>query len=130
MDALKTQGEVFAGAIGEGAIATTLSGDQILDIPPAQQIVRRLSESNAVRARLFLPDGDLVADSRLLVAGGGVIHIQVLPPPSERRPFLDPIIDMLDWLPRRRDLPPYLEAPNAERGRLRRGHRGVARRDQ
>lgn len=111
MDALKTQGEVFAGAIGEGAIATTLSGDQILDIPPAQQIVRRLSESNAVRARLFLPNGDLVADSRLLVAGGGVIHIQVLPPPSERRPFLDPIIDMLDWLPRRRDLPPYLEAP-------------------
>lgn len=111
MDALKTQGEVFAGAIGEGAIATTLSGDQILDIPPAQQIVRRLSESNAVRARLFLPDGELAADSRLLVAGGGVIHIQVLPPPSERRPLLDPIIDMLDWLPRRHDLPPYREAP-------------------
>ncbi len=110
-DALKTQGEVFAGAIGEGAIATTLSGDQMLDIPPAQQIVRRLSESNAMRARLFLPDGVLAADSRLLVAGGGVIHIQVLPPPSERRPLLDPIIDMLDWLPRRHDLPPYLEAP-------------------
>ena len=111
LDALKTQGEVFAGAIGEGAIATTLSGDQVLDIPPAQQIVRRLSESNAVRARLFLPDGELAADSRLLVAGGGVIHIQVLPPPSERRPLLDPIIDMLDWLPRRRDLPFYREAP-------------------
>ena len=111
MDALKTQGEVFAGAIGEGAIATTLSGDQILDIPPSQQIVRRLSESNAVRARLFLPDGELAADSRLLVAGGGIIHIQVLPPLDERRPFLDPIIDMLDWLPRRHDLPPYREAP-------------------
>jgi two-component system sensor histidine kinase ChvG len=110
-DALKIQGEVFAGAIGEGAIATTLSGDQILDIPPAQQIVRRLSESNAVRARLFLPDGELAADSRLLVAGGGVIHIQVLPPPSIRKPILDPIIDVLDWLPRRYDLPPYLEAP-------------------
>jgi two-component system sensor histidine kinase ChvG len=82
-----------------------------LDIPPSQQIVRRLSESNAVRARLFLPDGELAADSRLLVAGGGVIHIQVLPPPSERRPLLDPIIDILDWLPRRRDLPHYREAP-------------------
>lgn len=111
MEALKTQGEVFAGAIGEGAIATTLSGDQILDIPPAQQIVRRLSESNAVRARLFLPDGDLAADSRLLVAGGGVIHIQVLPPPSLRRPLLDPIVDILDWLPRRHDLEAYREAP-------------------
>jgi two-component system sensor histidine kinase ChvG len=110
-DALKTQGEVFAGAIGEGAIATTLSGDQMLDIPPAQQIVRRLSESNAVRARLFLPNGELAADSRLLIAGGGVIHIQVLPPPSKRKPILDPIIDVLDWLPRRRGLPPYREAP-------------------
>jgi two-component system sensor histidine kinase ChvG len=111
MEALRTQGEVFAGAIGEGAIATTLSGDQMLDIPPAQQIVRRLSESNKVRARLFMPDGELAADSRLLVAGGGVIHIQVLPPPSERRPLLDPLIDILDWLPRRHDLEPYLEAP-------------------
>lgn len=111
MEALKTQGEVFAAAIGEGAIATTLSGDQMLDIPPAQQIVRRLSESNAVRARLFLPNGESAADSRLLVAGGGVIHIQVLPPPSEGRPLLDPFIDMLDWLPRRHDLPFYREAP-------------------
>ena len=111
LEALKTQGEVFAGAIGEGAIATTLSGDQVLDIPPAQQIVRRLSESNAVRARLFLPDGELAADSRLLVAGGGIIHIQVLPPLSAKRPLLDPLIDMLDWLPRRSDLPPYHEAP-------------------
>jgi len=111
MEALKTQGEVFAGAIGEGAIATTLSGDQMLDIPPAQQIVRRLSESNAVRARLFLPDGELAADSRLLVSGGGVIHVQVLPPPSQSRPLLDPIIDALDWLPRRHDLPVYREAP-------------------
>lgn len=111
MEALKVQGEVFAGAIGEGAIATTLSGDQVLDIPPAQQIVRRLSESNAVRTRLFMPDGELVADSRLLVAGGGVIHVQVLPPPSERRPLLDPVFDMLDWLPRRGGLPPYREAP-------------------
>jgi two-component system sensor histidine kinase ChvG len=111
LEALRTQGDVFAGAIGEGAIATTLSGDQMLDIPPAQQIVRRLSESNKVRARLFMPDGELAADSRLLVAGGGVIHIQVLPPPSERRPLLDPLIDILDWLPRRHDLEPYLEAP-------------------
>lgn len=111
LEALRTQGEVFAGAIGEGAIATTLSGDQMLDTPPAQQIVRRLSESNKVRARLFMPDGELAADSRLLVAGGGVIHIQVLPPPSERRPLLDPLIDVLDWLPRRHDLEPYLEAP-------------------
>ncbi len=110
-EALKTQGEVFAGAIGEGAIATTLSGDQMLDTPPAQQIVRRLSAPSQVRARLFMPDGELAADSRQLIGGGGVVHIEVLPPPSNRSSFLDPIVDLLDWLPRRRDLPVYREAP-------------------
>ncbi len=112
LEALKTQGEVFAGAIGEGAIATTLSGDQMLDIPPARQIVRRLSDLSALRARLFLPDGELAADSRLLVGGGGVVQVQVLNPPDEPTPFIDPLIRILDWLlPRRGDLPAYREAP-------------------
>lgn len=110
-EALKTQGEVFAGAIGEGAIATTLSGDQMLDIPPAQQIVRRLSAPSQVRARLFLPDGELAADSRLLIGGGGTVQIQILPPPSETNPVFDSLMNFLDWLPRRRDLPVYREAP-------------------
>lgn len=109
--ALKTQGEVFAGAIGEGAIATTLSGDQMLDISPARQIVRRLSDLSALRARLFLPEGELAADSRLLIGGGGVVEVQVLEALDEPTPFLDPLIKILDWLPRRRDLPPYREAP-------------------
>ncbi len=112
LEALRTQAEVFAGAIGEGAIATTLSGDQMLDIAPAQHIVRRLSTPSAVRARLFLTDGALAADSRLLAGGGAVVHVQVLPPRRERGGVLDSIIDALDWLPRRHDLPPYREAPN------------------
>lgn len=116
LEALKTQGEVFAGAIGEGAIATTLSGDQMLDIPPARQIVRRLSDLSALRARLFLPDGELAADSRLLVGGGGVVHVQVLDAPDEPAPFLDPVIKFLDWLPRRYDLPHYREAPRQNAG--------------
>lgn len=116
LEALKTQGEVFAGAIGEGAIATTLSGDQMLDIPPARQIVRRLSDLSERRARLFLPDGELVADSRLLVGGGGVVHVQKLEAPDEPVPFLDPLIKLLDWLPRRYDLPHYSEAPRQNAG--------------
>lgn len=111
LEALKTQGEVFAGAIGEGAIATTLSGDQMLDIAPARQIVRRLSDLSALRARLFLPDGELAADSRLLIGGGGVVEVQVLEALDEPKPLLDPLVKLLDWLPRRRDLPPYREAP-------------------
>jgi two-component system sensor histidine kinase ChvG len=116
LEALKTQGEVFAGAIGEGAIATTLSGDQMLDIPPARQIVRRLSDLSDLRARLFLPDGDLAADSRLLIGGGGVVQVQILDVPDEPTPFLDPLIKFLDWLPRRYDLPAYREAPTQNAG--------------
>lgn len=111
LDALQTQGEVFAGAIGEGAIATTLSGDQMLDLPPARQIVRRLSDLSDLRARLFMPDGELAADSRLLIGGGGVVQVQVLEAPDEPKPLLDPLIRILDWLPRRQDLPFYREAP-------------------
>lgn len=109
--ALETQAEVFAGAIGEGGIATTLSGDQMLDLAPVRQIVRRLSAPAQLRTRLFLPDGELAADSRLLIGGSGVVQIQVLPPPSEDSPMIDRIIGVLDWLPRRSDLPPYREAP-------------------
>ncbi len=110
-EALATQAEVFAGAIGEGGIATTLSGDQMLDLAPVRQIVRRLSAPTQLRTRLFLPDGELAADSRLLIGGSGVVQIQVLPPPSDDNPVIDWAIGILDWLPRRRDLPPYREAP-------------------
>ena len=111
LEALRTQGKVFAGAIGEGATATTLSGDQMLDIAPARNIVRRLSAPTQLRARLFLSDGELAADSRLLVGGGGVVHIQVLPPRRENDGYFDFLIDIVNWLPRRYDLPPYREAP-------------------
>jgi two-component system sensor histidine kinase ChvG len=111
LEALRTQGKVFAGAIGEGATATTLSGDQMLDIAPARNIVRRLSAPTQLRARLFLSDGELAADSRLLVGGGGVVQIQVLPPRRENDGYFDFLIDIVNWLPRRYDLPPYREAP-------------------
>jgi two-component system sensor histidine kinase ChvG len=111
LEALRTQGKVFAGAIGEGATATTLSGDQMLDIAPARNIVRRLSAPTQLRARLFLSDGELAADSRLLVGGGGVVQIQVLPPQREDTGYFDFLIDIVNWLPRRYDLPPYREAP-------------------
>src|SRR3546814_14252 len=62
LESLRTQGEIMAGAIGEGAISITPAGRQVLELLPAQHIVRRLSMPTRVRARLFLPSGEPVAD--------------------------------------------------------------------
>lgn len=46
----------------------------------ARVMIRRLAEPAKVRARLFNPDGNLVADSRLLVGHGGLVQVVDLPP--------------------------------------------------
>ena len=43
LEALRMQAETFAGAIGEGAIETTPSGRQLVNLPIARQIIWRLS---------------------------------------------------------------------------------------
>ena len=46
------------------------------------QMVRRLAQATATRARVFDADGKLIADSRLLVGAGGIVQIEELPPPG------------------------------------------------
>jgi len=68
LSALRTNGEIFAVALGESAVSPL--GEQLLpDL--ASQIVRRLAFTAETRARLFSFDGTLVADSRKLLQPGG-----------------------------------------------------------
>ena len=67
LKALRLQAETFAGAIGEGAIETTASGHQLVNLPIARQIIWRLSSPGGIRSRLFAPNGELVVDSRYLM---------------------------------------------------------------
>lgn len=114
LDGLRVQAELFAGALAEGAIDPEAAGaDQRLTIESARQIVRRLVGTGRVRARVFEPGGVMVVDSRVLVGPGGIVQIEVLPPPASN--------DMLtiwgnaayDWLfnrlPRRDSFEPYRE---------------------
>ncbi|MDF1748714.1 MAG: sensor N-terminal transmembrane domain-containing protein, partial [Alphaproteobacteria bacterium] len=55
--ALKEQGEIFSGALGEGAIGLLANGQEVLNIVPARDLVRRLSAASDVRARFYLADG-------------------------------------------------------------------------
>jgi len=114
LDALKTQGQVFAAALGEGAVIDSLGeGEQLL---PAlgRQMMQRLVEPTHTRARLFGADGKLIADSRMLSGPGGVVQINELPPPGESDGLQNLAASLYGWVVTRlsgqRRYPPYHEA--------------------
>jgi two-component system sensor histidine kinase ChvG len=111
LQALATQGGIFAGALSEGATLDDL-GDQPVLVPSlGQNLMRSLVEPTRIRARLFLPNGEMIADSRTKQGRGGAIQIQELPPPDEKGPgLLRSIVDGVSNLLRRHDHhPPYVE---------------------
>ncbi len=99
MEALRTQGEIFAGALGEGAIKITVAGDEVLSIVPARHIIRRLSEPTKVRARLYLHDMQVAADSSQLGAAGTAVRVEDLPPPNtDSTSVVAPILDVMEQM--------------------------------
>ena len=70
-----------AGA-GQGALGTAPLDLHVME-ERARQLLARLSAPSAVRTRLFLADGRLIADSRELPGTGGLLQAEALPPPGE-----------------------------------------------
>jgi two-component system sensor histidine kinase ChvG len=83
LQALKTQGGIFAAALGEGAVLQAFGEEPVLVPSLAESMTRRLVEPARIRARLFLADGDLIADSRTMDERYGGIEVEALPPPGE-----------------------------------------------
>ncbi|HYM02188.1 MAG TPA: stimulus-sensing domain-containing protein [Stellaceae bacterium] len=115
LDALRTQGQIFAAALGEGAVIDSLGEGQTLVPGLAREMMRRLVEPTHTRARLFDSAGILIADSRVLRGPGGMVQIRELPPPGEgggiQRLFTwlyDAILNVLPW---QAHYPSYLEPP-------------------
>lgn len=97
MEALRTQGEIFAGALGEGAIKITVVGEEVLSIVPARHIIRRLSGPTNVRARLYLHDMQIAADSNQLGAAGTAVRVEDLPPLDDGiEPVVTPLLNMME----------------------------------
>jgi two-component system sensor histidine kinase ChvG len=115
LQSLRTQSEIVAGALGEGAVATDRAGESQFLIERARQMVRRLVETTRVRARLFASTGELLADSRTLSGPGGVIQVEELPPPVEESAFVVIVVRFYDrvarWFRSNRGLEPYRESP-------------------
>lgn len=97
---LRVQAQVFAGAIGESA--TSLDQPDRPEIVPelARPLLRRLVEPTPLtQARLYAPDGTLIADSRVLTGPGGVVTTEPLPePPPPRGPAATAIIRAYEWV--------------------------------
>lgn len=101
IEALRTQGELIAAAIGEGAVVVAnparrrgAANDDEMDFGPsgsrrvidrdsAGQLVRQLSSLAHVRGQLFDHNGAMVADTRLLQGAGGQVQVLDLPPLDE-----------------------------------------------
>ncbi|HEX4113435.1 MAG TPA: stimulus-sensing domain-containing protein [Stellaceae bacterium] len=79
--ALKTQAQVFAAALGEGAVSEDAGGNEVLAPELARQMTRRLIEPTKRRARVFDTEGRLLVDTRALESFGGV-QVSELPPPD------------------------------------------------
>jgi len=78
IESLKTQGEVFAAALGEGAVLDSVDEGEILLPDLARQMMRRLVEPTHTRARLFDVRGDIIADSRILRGPGDTVQVHEL----------------------------------------------------
>ena len=113
LEALRTQTDIFAGALGEGAIQTEPSGRQVLNVAHARDMIRRLTAAASVRARLFLSSGTLIADSRHLGDRGRIVQVLSLPPPDDLS-AMQRFAAMIDWMIEqmhaRTDLETYREA--------------------
>ncbi len=113
IEALGTQARIFAGAIGESAVETSVTGDQRLAIEPAKAIVRRLVSATRTRARLFDTKGQLVTDSQTLLAPSGFILVEELPSPGQQGWFSRALTGVSNWLSglfrKERRLPKYRE---------------------
>jgi two-component system sensor histidine kinase ChvG len=83
--ALREQARVFAGALGESAVRTTDPDNPKLVSEVAVSLLRRLTEPTPdAQARLYAPDGTVLADSRRREGPGGTVTSDPLPPPLDR----------------------------------------------
>ncbi len=117
IDSLYTQGELIAGALGESALSAP-ADTPTLNTETARQILRRLAAATDTRARLFDEKGEMVADSRVLLAAGRNVVLRVLPPPEQTSfglRFAEAAYNwIIDLFPESEDLPPYEERPDQE----------------
>jgi two-component system, OmpR family, sensor histidine kinase ChvG len=111
LDSLKTQAEIFATALGEGAVDQQRASFK-LDPQLARDMMRRLVEPTKTRARLFDDHGKLVADTDVFGGPGGIVQVSQLSAPAPS--FFERVTDAVygsvtSIFPWQRGFPRYVE---------------------
>ena len=113
LDLLRTEGELFSGALAASGVVTDPSGGEELLPETTRSTVRRLVDISKNRARLFDQTGALIADSARLISPAGQFEIEILPPPESDTLVTRLSRRLYDWvtglLPQRKPLPLYRE---------------------
>lgn len=90
--ALREQARVFAGALGESAVNVSNPDNPKLIPDIARPLLHRLTEPTPdADAKLYAPDGTVLADSRVREGPGGAVNAEPLPPAVVHGPFLSAI---------------------------------------
>jgi two-component system sensor histidine kinase ChvG len=96
---LREQASVFAGALSESAVRTTDPDNPKLVAVVAASLLRRLTEPTPdAQAKLYAPDGTVLADTRLHEGPSGTITTEPLPPPLDHGPVFRTIGRIYDWV--------------------------------
>ena len=94
--ALREQAKVFAGAMGESAVRTTDPDNPKLVPEVARSLLHRLTEPTPdAEAKLYAPDGAIIADSRVRDGPGGPVATEPLLPPAVDHGWL---LSYIGWL--------------------------------
>ncbi|HEX6958900.1 MAG TPA: stimulus-sensing domain-containing protein [Ferrovibrio sp.] len=114
LTSLRYEANLMAGALGESAISPE-EFTPTLDPEMARQLLRRLAAQSSARARLYGTDGQLIADSRLLLAAGRGVITRQLPPPEIDTPWERALVHVYERINAQfmthLDLPKYVELP-------------------
>ncbi len=118
VQALREQSRIYAGALGESAVREQDPENPILQPDLARSLLRRLTEPTPnAQARLYAPDGQLVADSRVRPGAGGAVVTEPLPPAVDRGRVLGAVGSVYDkllaFLPHKSQGPVVEISPNA-----------------
>ena len=96
---LREQARIYAGALGESAVSDRDPDNPKLIPEIARPLLRRLTEPTPnAQARLYAPDGTLIADSRVREGQGGAVTTEPLPPAEQRGPVPALVATVYDWL--------------------------------
>ena len=99
VQALREQARIYAGALGESAVREQDPDNPVLQPDQARPLLRRLTEPTPnAQARLYAPDGRLIADSRVREGAGGAVVTEPLPPAVVRSQVMGTVGAVYDKL--------------------------------